>query len=76
MGMKVNTLNDRRLGEVRLINVCCFVVVGRGGTCFLTPAAIFNVANAVVTLICSGRHVARYACPDHSPQPTQPAPST
>ena len=63
--MRVNAVDDVRLGEVRLVNPCCFVVTGARSPRFLRAAAIFNVANAVVTLMCVATEVARYECPIH-----------
>jgi hypothetical protein len=64
--MRVLTINDLPLGEVGNILSCCFEVRAPDGTRFnLEPAAIFNVANTRVSLVCMLDHVDTYACKIH-----------
>jgi hypothetical protein len=68
-GFAVFGVDDRRLGQVRQINECCFEVAPpkTGESLCLVPDAIFNVAEARVTLVCSNEEVARYLCERHRP---------
>lgn len=65
-GFAVFGVDDRRLGQVRRINSCCFEVAANKLTCHLVQAAIFNVDSRRVTLVCSNEEVGRYLCAKHS----------
>lgn len=68
-GMPVYTIDNHPVGELLHVYACCIEIREGSGRTNVTPAAIFNVDDLRVTLICESEWGTRYSCDHHVPAP-------
>jgi hypothetical protein len=69
LDMAVLDINEVKIGKIGAVRRCCFEVMRSTdtGRSNLTPAALYNVENGRVTLICGVLESRQYECLIHSP---------
>ena len=75
-GMTVWSLDDRRLGVVSAVNVCCFGFESgeKRRRVSVTPEGIFNINDGRISLIYGCQEAHRYECPGHPADSLAPSP--